>query len=70
MAVYLVLALVRWQLPWTPQAPYQQSWWGLAVVALAVECFAPGEASSVRNGPWSAPCGSRTRRWSANGTAP
>ncbi|MEL4504521.1 histidine kinase [Luteococcus sp. H138] len=38
-ATYLVLALVRWRLPWTPEGAYQDSWWGLAVVALGVECL-------------------------------
>ncbi|MEL4358004.1 sensor histidine kinase [Luteococcus sp. H101] len=38
-ASYLVLALVRWRLPWTPDGAYQNSGWGFAVVALGVECL-------------------------------
>lgn len=38
-AAYLALALLRWQLPWTPEGAYQSSWWGLALVGLSVECF-------------------------------
>lgn len=38
-AVYLVLAMVRWQLPWTPDGAYQNAWWGVALAAVSVECF-------------------------------
>ena len=38
-AAYIALALVRWHLPWTPDGSYQNSWWGLVVIALGVECF-------------------------------
>lgn len=38
-ALYLMLALLRWHLPWTPDGAYQSSWWGLALVAVSVECF-------------------------------
>jgi len=38
-AIYVILALLRWQWPWIPNAPYQRQWWGLALVALTVECF-------------------------------
>lgn len=38
-AAYLALALVRWQLPWTPEGTYQSTWWGIALVGLSVECF-------------------------------
>ena len=30
-AIYVILALLRWQWPWIPNAPYQRQWWGLAL---------------------------------------
>lgn len=37
--VYLVLAVVRWQMPWIVEADYQRSWWGIIFVGVSVECF-------------------------------
>lgn len=37
--VFCFLSWIRWQLPWTPPAPYHDHWSGIVLTAVTTQCF-------------------------------